>query len=198
MLQENGFESSVIVMLSEGFGFASKSLSVTIDPDTEADKEFVLPAASVTRPEVAETIGAPPPSETPPELVLSGFARTKGSLDDWSPAPVWAFSGTLFAPLLLLVPVCDVELFVEPVVDPDEPLAAEDPVPEVDPDPADELPPDPDVEPPLPVADPELPEDEPDVDPVFPEPLPWDPPASPLPVLPPVCDPPSPPPAEAV
>ena len=65
----------MMVIVSEGLGFASNSLSVTTSPDTDALLELVAPVISETAVSVdAASFGAPPPSEIPPELVLSKFA----------------------------------------------------------------------------------------------------------------------------
>ena len=67
----------MMVMVSEGFGFASNKVRVTTAPDTDALLELVAPESSVTvEIAVAASFGAPPPRLTPPELVLSRSAGT--------------------------------------------------------------------------------------------------------------------------
>ena len=201
MLQENGFDASVMVKVSEGFGLASNNFKVTTSPDTDALLELVAPEISVTAViEDAANFGAPPPRLTPPELVLSRSAGTYGSVPVWSPVVlVVEVDATLDElEVLEVLEVVDDEVVDElPLVDPvlEALFVPEDPVPlapELDPDDEDwEFAP---LDDEFPDADPELPE-APDADPLFPAlpASPWLPPESPELELPPVSVGPSPP-----
>lgn len=120
----------MMLIVFDGFGVASKSFNTTTSPVTDALLELVFPRSSemVVRVDAAR-IGAPPPRETPPELVFSKFAGTNGSVDVRS-VPVLSVVDAAALELVEVPLVPDVVVVLLPVVLPvEEPEPVVPPVP---------------------------------------------------------------------